>query len=101
MNNQDTAWIIVRAFGVYFLAHMLLSLFEIGSNAFSLFTIHEIANSASLLEKAEPQIILSKSRIIGHLINLVIFALLAYYCLRKGLFIHRLLIYKGVKSDET
>ncbi len=102
MKNEDFAWIIVRAFGIYFLVQFFLHLFSLSSVTFTLITLYEIASSSvSLAEKAEMKMIRTWINVGVLSFQLVAFGLLSYYCLRKGAFIHRLLMFRQVTNEQT
>jgi len=91
MEKQEFAWVIVRALGVYFVAEVFIYLYNLSALFMSLSKLYEIA---ALREEAEVEVIRTwvDIGVIG--VQFTIFIFLAYYCLRKGAFIHRLLMYK-------
>ena len=97
MEKIDTAWIFVRALGVYFAAEVFIYLYSLSALFFSLSKVYEIAK---FNEEAEIEIIRSwiDISIIG--VQFFVFCFLAYYCLRKGAFIHKLLMFGG-KNEKT
>lgn len=95
MDNNNIAWVVVRALGVYFAAQVFIYLYDLSALFLGLSKLYEIAE---LREEAELEIIRTwvDVSIIG--IQFLILIFLAYYCLRKGAFIHKLLMFRG--SDE-
>lgn len=97
MENNDTAWVFVRALGVYFAAEVFIYLYNISTLFVALSKFYEIAKHR---EEAEIEIIRYwvDAGIIG--VQLLVFAFLAYYCLRKGEFIYKLLMFRG-SNEKT
>lgn len=91
MEKGNIAWVFVRGLGVYFSAQVFIHLYNLSALFLSLTKLYDIANSQ---EEAELHIIRTwvDIGIIGF--QFLIFLILAYYCLRKGAFIHKLLMFK-------
>ena len=85
------AWVFVRGLGVYFSAQAFIYLYNLSALLLSLSKLYDIANYR---EEAELNIIQAwvDIGIIGF--QFLMFVFLAYYCLRKGAFIHKLLMFR-------
>ncbi|RBP47017.1 hypothetical protein [Arenicella xantha] len=104
MRNQDTAWIFVRAFGVYFLVQAFLELFSMGVTSTLLYSLYEIVNSSTTVatvEKAESNILRNWSYFGTYTVQYFVFSVLSFYCLRKGFLIHKLLMYRATANENT
>ena len=104
MKDLDTAWIIVRAFGVYFLVQAFLELASVITMLANYISSYQIVNASSgseqAIEQALYQRVRSQSYGIVYFAQTLIFAALSYYCLRKGRFIHKLLTYGATKNEQ-
>ena len=102
MERNDIAWIFVRAIGVYFCAQALFSLYHIIALSFSLTTLYEFSNSS---DDTDHLLLRTWFNIGIATTELLLYSFISYYCLRKGAFIHKLLMYKsgnekpGIKGD--
>ena len=101
MTNRGVAWIIVRAFGVYFAAQALLGVFVIVSYSLNLAALIQITEIRSLTDEAQSQIYRAWTNIGIQSVELIFFMALTYYCLRQGTFLHRLLMLGSEKDDAT
>ena len=105
MKNTDVAWIIVRAFGIYFLAQAFLELLSVISQVGILMAIDEIIHRSNASEQrvmeAESQLIRAKMYLGVYIAQLVTFGLLAFYCLRHGALILKLMTYRKGSSEQT
>jgi hypothetical protein len=97
MERESIAWIIVRAFGIYFAAQVLLDCLHLLSYVMDLLAIQEIA-PLKTPEEAETRIARAWNSVVYQATELTVFFLLALYCLRGGSFVHKLLM-RG--SSET
>ena len=104
MKDLDTAWIIVRAFGVYFLVHAFLELTStitmLANYLSSYQVVHASNGSERVYEQALSQMVRSQTYGIVYLVQTIVFAALAYYCLRRGRFIYKLLTYGGNRNGK-
>jgi hypothetical protein len=95
MEKNNIAWVVVRALGVYLAAQVFIHLYNLSALFLGLSRLYEIAESR---EEAELEIIRTwvDVSIIG--IQFLILLFLAYYCLRRGALIHKLLMFR--RGDE-
>ena len=104
MKDLDTAWIIVRAFGVYFLVHAFLELTSAITMLVNYMSSYQIINASTGSERATEQalyqMVRSQSYGIVYFAQTLVFAALSYYCLRKGRFIYKLLTYGGSGNEK-
>jgi len=95
MNDDRTAWIIVRAFGIYFAAQFIASLFTLIGYFVALPVLSEIATGST---SEEFQLMMKSIEFwinIGlRVLRLLLYLALSYYCLYRGEFVHRLLIFR-------
>ncbi|RBW50120.1 hypothetical protein DS878_07365 [Marinobacter sp. F3R11] len=100
MNRDDFAWVIVRAFGVYFSAQAFLQLYWLGASTVRIAQLYEMAAMETpRTTEIESQILRSWIEISYASAEFLLFILLAYYCLRRGGFIHRILCYRAQEND--
>ena len=97
MEKNNMAWLFVRALGVYFSAQVIINLYNLTIMFYSLKSIYEVAE---IMEEANVEVIRAWVHIGIISFELLIFIFLAYYCLRKGQFIHNLIMYKG-NNEKT
>ena len=104
MKDLDTAWVIVRAFGLYFLVHAFLELTSVITMITNYVSSYQLVNASSgserEIDQALYQMIRSQTYGIMYFVQTLVFAVLAYYCLRKGRFIHKLLTYGATKNEQ-
>ena len=93
MEKENIAWVIVRAFGIYFLAQVLLNLYSLAGLYMAFDKLQDILQMESLRDKAEPELLRTQFEIGFTTFYFIFFSFLSYYCLRKGKFIHKLLMY--------
>lgn len=101
MNKETIAWIVVRAFGVYFCAQALIYVLYIASDLTHLSSLYYLADIRP--DRAETEIKIFRAwTIFGfHIFQIVVFSLFAYYFLRRGKFFHNLLMYQRRSDDVT
>ena len=90
MEKENIAWVFVRAVGVYFSAQALLNIFSLGTLYFHISTLYDISNTRI---ETEGYIIQAWVNLGFTGLEFLLFLFLAYYCLRKGKFVHKLLMY--------
>jgi len=100
MEKENIAWVLVRAFGIYFLAQVLLNSYSLAGLYIALDKLQEIVKMESLIDKAEPELLRTQFEISFTIFYFIFFSFLSYYCLRKGKFIHKLLMYVESKSKS-
>src|SRR5690554_384695 len=101
LTKDDVGWIFVRAFGVYFLAQMLWPLLGLGPFLLRIEGLYEMAAmDASFSVKAESQIMEAWIHFGFTLAELILFLLLAYYCLRRGTLVHKMICYRPHQSKS-
>ena len=98
MEKENIAWVIVRALGIYFLAQVFLNLYSLTGLYVSFSTIQEILRMPSPEDRAYAQIIRLKTEVSFTVFYFIFSGFLSYYCLRKGKFIHKLLMYVENKT---
>lgn len=97
MEKNDMAWVFVRGLGIYFLAQAIYYLFYLGVQLVSLLKLYDIAKT---LVQAEANIVGTWVQIGIAGLELILFFLLAYYCLRRGQLIHSLLMHRGSNEES-
>ena len=97
MEKNNLAWLFVRALGVYFSAQVIINLYSLIVMFYSLQKIYQIAE---FMERANAEVIRAWVHIGIMSFEIMIFIFLSYYCLRKGKFIHNLIMYKG-NNEKT
>ncbi len=98
MEKENIAWVIVRAFGIYFLAQVLLNLYSLTGLYMAFTKLQEIVQMDSFRDAAEPELIRTQLEIGFTIFYFIFFSFLSYYCLRKGRFIHKLLMHVESKN---
>jgi len=104
MNSQDTAWVVVRAFGIYFAVQVFFEFFNVVLIVQQLFSMYEItasSASAETIQSAETRILLNWSRLPTSVVSFCVLSFLSFYCLRKGSKIHKLLMYRTGAANDT
>ena len=98
MERNDIAWIFVRAIGVYFCAQAIFSFYHIAALSFSLVTLYDFTNPS---DDTEHLLIRTWFNIGITITELLLYSFISYYCLRKGTFIHKLLMYKSTNEKPN
>ena len=94
MENEKTAWIVLRAIGIYIAFEALAHSINLAGYLSSLYSLYQYQDSSQWAESE----IIQKWVGLGVISAKVIFySVLSYYFLRKGCFLHKLLMY----SNET
>jgi len=104
MNSKETAWIVVRAFGVYLAVQAFFELSHLVYMLQQLYSLHEVSASSSavdIVKKVETQTLIYWSKLPTSIISFFLLSFLAFYCLRKGAKIHKLLMYKHGETTDT
>lgn len=99
MTNDDVAWVIVRAFGIYFLAQAVLTVFYIFSLGVNLVSLYAITELPSLEQDASHSIVRNWTSIGIQLVELLFFVAATFYFLRKGRTVHRLITRAGDRQS--
>jgi len=89
MKKEDIAWIFVRAFGVYFVAEAFSYFYNLTVFITSFLKLNRISKEIDGVGYEIMRLLIDIG-IIG--IQFLVFTFLAYYCLRKGKYIHKLLM---------
>lgn len=95
MDRDDFAWVIVRAFGIYFAYHVLLYVFLFAVQSIKLVGVYTISESASSSMDSMLRMVwfglgTTSIQIAGN-------ALITYYCIFKGELMQRVLAH-GIDS---
>lgn len=97
MGKNNLAWVFVRAFGVYFSAQVIINLYNLTVMFYSIKSLYEMSE---FMTELNVEVIRAWVHIGIMSFEISIFIFLAYYCLRKGQFIHNLIMYKG-NNEKT
>jgi len=92
MEKNSMAWLFVRALGVYFSAQVIINLYSLIVMFYSIQTLYELSEK---FEEASAEVVRTWVQIGVLSLEFLIFIFLAFYCLRKGQFIHNLIMYRG------
>ena len=90
MTKADLAWLAIRVIGLYLAVEALASAVQIGIELYALDRVNIAIDRGMDVEKYMPGIYGS---IATQSFYLVLYAVLSFYFLRKGRFLHGLLMY--------
>ncbi|MCW9014192.1 MAG: hypothetical protein OQL06_10445 [Gammaproteobacteria bacterium] len=94
MENEKTAWIVLRAIGIYIAFEALVHTINLAGYLSSLYSLYQYQDSSQWAESEIIQKWVSFGVISA---KVVLYLVLSYYFLRKGAFLHKLLMH----SSET
>lgn len=96
METEKTAWVVVRALGIYFAGQVFISSFYVAT---MITGILELIEKSKIRPAIKEEIVEAWANVAYIGVELLVFLFLAYYCLRRGKHIHRLLIFRRNDKD--
>ena len=90
MENEKTAWIVLRAIGLYIAFEALVHTINLIGYSSSLYSLYQYQDSSQWAESEIIQKWVSLGVISA---KVILCSALSYYFLRKGAFLHKLLMY--------
>ena len=90
MTKSDVAWVALRFIGLYLAIEAITSVVIIGLDFNALEKANEAMNRGL---EVDNYLASTYGSIYSQTSNLVLYLLLSYYCLRKGAFLHKLLMF--------
>jgi len=94
MNKDSAGWLALRIIGLLAIGRAFLSLLSIAVDAFSLWKLYGVT-SESLASQTQRLILQTWVGIEIALVQSIFFALVAFYFLRRGHAIHKLLMHES------
>lgn len=88
MSKEEALWVAIRAVGLVFLVLAFIALTEIVSiGGYFIYVVEDIASSTSgkITEKSVIALLTKGTS------NFIMYSVAAYYFMRKGVFVHRIL----------
>ena len=99
-NRDNLAWLVVRAFGAYFVLSIALDLVPLVLTILSMAKIYILTADTSAKSDTVSYVMDANwARVQSFSIQVVLNAVFAYYCFYHGKWIHRLLIFRLPKQS--
>ena len=97
MDREDLALVVVRLAGLYFLVQTLIYGLAAATTVLSLTKLNDISQSSNsdLAEQAGINMARHWANLTIQSATIILFAILAYYFLRKGALVQKMLLFKG------
>ena len=90
ISKTDIAWIVIRLIGIYFAVEAISSAVQIGLESYALERANEAVSRGIDAEKYLTQMYRT---MLTQTLNLILYATISFYCLRKGKLVFKLLMY--------
>ena len=94
MEKNNLGWLAVRGLGIYFASKVFIFIMNF---SVLILSMRNFGNNEDFIEKMELTMLIPA--ISTSVITILVFSFLSYYCLRKGEFFHKLLMYK--RNENT
>ena len=94
MCKDEALWVVIRAAGLVFLVFTIISFVKLVSGFFYFFYMTDVFSAMLIrdVSKAESVAVdLSKTLISNNLTNIILYGVAAYYFMRKGKFVHKVI----------
>jgi hypothetical protein len=94
MCKDEALWIVIRAAGLVFLVLTIISFVKLVSGFFYFFYMTDVFSAILTKDVSKAERIavdLSKTMISNNLTNIILYGIAAYYFMRKGKFVHKVI----------
>jgi len=97
MEKENIAWLIIRALGIYIGFEAFTKFIGLNNYYFIFTALYEKTDSSQWAEYELTEIWI---RFFFSVLIFIVYTAMSYYCLRKGNFLHKLILFKQ-NEDKT